>query len=116
MVALGDDPTTIAAEFVAAMRPIAGDNVDLQPVQANLGALGLAVYRTLTVAAETVSDDRTDAAFWEWVRQVQAWIDGVRHAVDGWTPVTPAEKALKLALTEIPAPQAAPSGVKGRIS
>jgi hypothetical protein len=117
---LGSDHATAATEFVEAMRPIAGDNVDLAPVQANLGALGLAVYRTLTVDAETVADGTSDAAFWQWVAAVQAWMTAVTQAIAAWVPATAPELALKAALTAVPGPGAppnsAPTSVTGRIS
>jgi hypothetical protein len=117
---LGSDHTTAATEFVEAMRPIAKDNVDLKEVRRNLDALGLAVYRTLTVDAETVSDSASDAAFWQWVAAVQAWITAVTQAITTWTPSTPSEVALKTALTAVPGPGAppasAPTSARGRIS
>ncbi|MEU6232936.1 hypothetical protein [Kitasatospora sp. NPDC047058] len=113
---IGADQGSTAERFVEAMRPIAGDNVDLPQVRANLDALGLAVYRTLTADAETASDAVADAAFWQWIRDVQRWIDGVATAIDGWAAATPAEAALKAALSAVPAPAAAPSALKGRIA
>ncbi|MGW4229494.1 hypothetical protein ACWEF9_09465 [Streptomyces sp. NPDC004980] len=114
-MALGPDQTQTAAQFVEAMRPIAGDNVDLAQIRANLDALGLAVYRTLTVDAEAASDASQDADFWRWVADVQTWINGVNRAIADWAAATPPELALKTALGEAPAPQRAPVSVKGRI-
>jgi hypothetical protein len=114
-VALGPDHTGVAAQFVEAMRPIAGDNVDLPPVQANLAALGLAVHRTLTADAETRSVAADDPAFWEWVKAMRTWVAATSAAFAAWTPTTPAETALKTALGLIPVPPAAPTALKGRI-
>ncbi|MFF0445268.1 hypothetical protein ACFYT4_02420 [Streptomyces sp. NPDC004609] len=113
---LGPDQTVTAGEFVEAMRPIAGDNVDLAQVQANLGALGLAVYRTLTVNADASSDPACDTAFWQWVTEVQTWIDGVTAAIDTWAAVTAPEAALKAALAAVPAPSGAPARLNVRIA
>ncbi|KUJ69070.1 hypothetical protein ACZ90_14615 [Streptomyces albus subsp. albus] len=112
---LGPDQTITTAQFVEAMRPIAGDNVDLAQVRANLDALGLAVYRTLTVNAKASSDSSGDAAFWQWVAEVQRWIDGVSAAIQTWAAATPSEAALKAALAAVPVPAAAPSSMKARI-
>ncbi|MER7728958.1 hypothetical protein [Streptomyces sp. NPDC096323] len=112
---LGADQDSTTEQFVAAMRPIAGDNVDIPQVRANLDALGLAVYRTLTANAETGSDVDADAAFWRWVQDVHAWIEAVHAVIDGWGTATPAEAALKAALGAVPKPSAAPSALKGRI-
>jgi hypothetical protein len=113
-------------EFTEAMRPIAGDNVDLAPVQANLGALGLAVLRIATVHAETESNSAADAAFWQWVSATHAWMQamntwrsGVSGAFAAWAAATPAEIALKGAIAAVPAPPAppavAPALLKGRV-
>ncbi|MFI6289872.1 hypothetical protein ACIBCM_34940 [Streptomyces sp. NPDC051018] len=113
---LGPDQTVTAEEFVEAMRPIAGDNVDLQQVRANLSALGLAVYRTLTVNTDATSDPASDTDFWRWVGEVQTWIDGVGTAIDTWAAATAPEAALKAALAAVPAPSAAPNRMKVRIA
>ncbi|MFC0597821.1 hypothetical protein [Streptomyces palmae] len=112
---LGPDQRTTAAQFVEAMRPIAGDNVDLAAVRANLDALGLAVYRTLTKDATVSSDADCDAALWQWVAEVQTWIEGVSAAVQSWAAATPSEAALKAALIAVPVPAAAPASLKARI-
>jgi hypothetical protein len=106
--------------------PGAGANVDQPAIQANLGALGLAVYRIATVHAETVSDAATDAAFWQWVADVQAWLaalsawqNSVAQAFAAWAPTVPAERTLQAKLTQSPAPGAppvlAPTALQGRL-
>lgn len=130
---LGPDNGICKTEFVEAMRarliaddPKAGDNVDREDVQKNLGALGLAVYRIATVHAETNSDAATDAAFWQWVSDVNAWLSklstwqkGVAQAFAAWTPTLPAEQALKTALIAVSdpgsPPASAPTALKGEI-
>jgi hypothetical protein len=120
-VALGSDPAGVATQFVEAMRPIAGDNVDLPQVQANLAALGLAVHRTLAVQQEgtafavTYSDIQEDPDFWAWVRAMQKWVAASSTAFAAWTPTTPAEVALKAALVATAPPAAAPESVQGRL-
>jgi hypothetical protein len=113
---LGADNAICKQEFVDAMRPIAGDNVDIPQIQDNLGALGTAVFRISTVQATTVSDAAADAAFWAWVSGIAAWQSGVAAAVTGWTPATAPEQALRTALLAIPSPPAAPTQQNGRIT
>src|ERR1700754_2649318 len=113
---LGDDSTEFCGPaFAEAMRPIAGDNVDLEAVRNNLNALGEAVYQLATTHAEPYSDANLDAAFWAWAGTLQtcvagllAWQAGVTAAVTAWTPATPPEQGLKSALVAIPAPKPAP--------
>lgn len=123
---LGTDNETCKTEFVEAMRPIAGDNVEVAEVQANLGALGQAVYRIATVHAETVSDETTDATFWQWVADVNAWLSAladwqqdVAQAFANWAPTQPAEQALKTNLVAAPDPGSpptlTPTNSRGRI-
>ena len=113
---LGADNAICKQEYVDAMRPIAGGNVDLPQIQDNLGALGTAVFRVATVHATTISTAASDAAFWAWVAGIAAWRAGVITAVNAWTPTTPAEQALRTALLAIPAPPAAPTSQSGRIT
>ena len=132
-MSLGADNTICRTEFVEAMRarliaddPSAGANVDQPAIQANLGALGLAVYRIATVHTETLSDAGTDAAFWQWVADVQAWLaalsdwqSSVAQTFDAWAPTQAAEQILRAALKQIPAPGAppalAPTALQGRL-
>jgi hypothetical protein len=104
---LGNDNTVCKAEFVEAMRPIAGANVDLPEVEPNFGALGLAVFQIVTVRAEPRSDSGVDSAFWAWVDYVDKWATTLaawRTAFQNWTPTQSAEQNLKAALLAAPAP------------
>ena len=103
-----------------------GASVDDPKVQANLGALGEAIYQIATVHAETVTDELTDQAFWQWVTEVSAWLtelaewqQSVDKAFAAWAPVTPTEVALKDALTKAPhpglPPVQVPTALKGKI-
>ncbi len=76
-MSLGPDHHIAKQAFVDAMRPIAGDNVNVEQVQANLGALGAAVYEIATAHAETLSSPNTDADFWQWIAAVQDWMVAV---------------------------------------
>jgi hypothetical protein len=132
-MSLGSDKAVAATEFVEAMRarlvaqdPALGPNVDDPAVRPNLEALGQAVFRIATVHAESVTDTTSDAAFWQWVADVQNWVTalatwqtGLRSAFSAWAPVQPAEQALKTALLAVavpPAPpSAAPSSLRGAI-
>lgn len=113
---LGPDNTVCKQEFVDAMRPIAGDNVDLLQIQDNLGALGTAVFRISTVHATTVSDAAADAAFWAWVSALAAWQLGVVAAVTAWTPATVPEQTLRTALLALGTVPAPPTRQAGRIT
>ena len=113
---LGTNNENCKTEFVEAMRPIAGDNVEVEQVQANLGALGLAVHRIITMHAEAVSDETTDEAFWHWVTEVNdwlaalaAWQQGVAQTFADWSPTQPEEETLKNNLTTVPSPGSPPS-------
>ena len=130
---LGPDNEICKTEFVEAMRarleaetPGSGINVDRDDVKPNLAALGLAVYRIATVHADTISDSTTDATFWQWVSDVNAWLSklstwqkGVAQAFAAWTPTLPAEQALKTALIAVAdpgsPPASAPTALKGEI-
>jgi hypothetical protein len=125
---LGTDQDAVCGpEFVHAMRPIAGANVDIEAVRNNLHALGLAVYRIATVHAQTLSDEDADGGdFWGWIEDVQAWIEGiagwqagVKAAIDAWAPTTPAEQGVRAALRAVAAPpdapDAAPTELRGVI-
>jgi hypothetical protein len=113
---LGADNTICKQEYVDAMRPIGGDNVDLPQIQDNLGALGTAVFRLATVHATTASNAASDPAFWAWLAGIAAWQSSVVAAVSAWTPTAPAEQALRTALLGIPAPPAPPTSQSGRIT
>ena len=115
-MSLGADNAVCKQEFVEAMRPIAGDNVDLPQVQDNLGALGTAVFRISTLRATTVSDAGADAAFWAWVSALAAWQLGVVAAVTAWTPVTAPEQSLRTALLALAAVPTPPTRQTGRIT
>ena len=118
-MSLGPDNTICQKAFVDAMRPIAGDNVDLPQVNANLGALGLAVYNILTQDAETGSNSTIDTTFWQWIVALDAWQRGVVQAFTNWQPTQPDGLALKAAILAVPTPQSAsvpaPTGLKGKI-
>ena len=118
-MSLGADNTICKKEFVEAMRPIAGNNVDLPQVNANFGALGQAVYNIAALDAETTSDKTLDAAFWQWVAALDAWQQGMVHAFSNWQPTQPEGLALKAAILAVPTPQStaapAPGGLKGKI-
>lgn len=132
-MALGADKTIAKTEFIEAMRQRLeaqqagmGANVDQPDVQENLGALGQAVFRIATVHAETTSSSTQDAQFWQWVADVNDWLDdmatwqaAVRTAFNNWTPNGASEVALRnamLALTSPPAPPvSAPINLRGRV-
>jgi hypothetical protein len=114
---LGSDNGICTDEFVAAMRPIAGDNVDLAKVRDNLGALGQAVFQIMTERADTSSNSSLDAAFWAWIEYVDTVLATWRQAFTDWTPTQPAEQALKASLVPAPPPArpALPTALKGEI-
>lgn len=131
-MSLGPDNTVCKTEFVEAMRTrlnadgLPGSNVDEPSVNKNLAALGEAVFRIATVHAATASSAAADAAYWQWVAAVTAWLGqlrawqtGVTAAFTAWTPTQPAEVALKTALLAVPVggppPPAAPATLSGRI-
>jgi hypothetical protein len=131
-VSLGADNAVCKTEFVEAMRRrldddgLPGTNVDDPGVNKNLGALGQAVFRIATVQAQTRSNAASDAAFWQWVGAVTAWLtaldawqNGVTAAFTAWAPTTAPELALKAALVAVPAPGlppgVAPVTIVGRI-
>lgn len=127
------DRTKVKDEFVEAMRARleadqagSGENAKHPDVQKNFDALGWAVIRTLTVQAETFSDAGRDAAFWNWVAAVNAWLKalsawqvGVSNAFKNWAPATPAETNLKNAVVGVaapgPPPTTAPAAMKGGV-
>lgn len=131
-MSLGTDNAVCKSEFVDAMRQrlnddgLNGGNVDDPSVNKNFGALAEAVFRIATVHAQTTSSSAADAAFWQWVSDVAAWLgavdawqNGVTAAFTAWTPATAPEIALKTALLAVPAPGpapvAAPAALGGRI-
>jgi len=130
---LGPDNTICKTEFVEAMRarleaeePGLGANVDDPSVQENLGALGQAVFQIATVHAEMVSDGVTDAAFWQWIIDANAWLSalatwqqGIAQAFVDWMPTQPAEQALRADLIAVPSPGSppvfTPTNLRGKI-
>lgn len=127
------DRNNVKDEFVEAMRvrleadqPGAGENASHPEVQKNLDALGWAVIRTLTEHAEPFSNASNDAAFWNWVTAVNAWLNalaawqtGVTNAFKNWTTATTAEANLKNAVINVTVPGAppavAPASLKGKV-
>lgn len=132
-MALGSDNTICKNELIEAMRarltaddPATAAGVDREDVRKNFSALGEAVYRIVTVRADTVSDSASDAAFWQWIADAQAWLEalaawqqGVAEAFAAWTPTQAAEQTLKAAVKALPSPGTPPAGApataKGRI-
>ena len=130
---LGPNPNVCTTQFVEAMRarlntmdPPQGSNVDDPEIQKNFAALGEAVYQIATTLAATSSDAAEDAAFWDWVADVQAWLlklstwqAGVAQAFTTWAPATAPETSLRNLVRAVPAPGAppatAPTRMKGRI-
>ncbi|OKY74266.1 MAG: hypothetical protein BM485_14685 [Desulfobulbaceae bacterium DB1] len=129
---LGPNKNTAKQEFVEAMRARLeaqeaglGANVDEPSVNDNLGALGEAVYRILTVHAETLSNDGTDHAFWQWVEDVDTWLGrmaswqlGVNQAFSNWAAAGAADLQLKTAITGLQGPgtpPAPPAQLKGKL-
>lgn len=130
---LGPNKEKAKTEFVEAMRvrleaqeAWLGANVDEPSVNANLGALGEAVYRTLTVHAETLADNTTDHAFWQWVADVDRWLrdlalwqQGVDQAFTNWAAGGAADLQLKNDISALPGPgtpPAPPVRLKGKIT
>lgn len=109
------DAVNCKQAFVDAMSPIAGDNVKLDPVQANLGALGGAVLQIATVYATTVSNVNFDPTFWQWIAALDAWQKGVVQAFNNWHPVQPDGQALKTAVLAVTTPPPAPIVMEGGI-
>lgn len=127
---LGPDKTICAKEFVDAMRarldalnPPLGGNVDKPEVKPNLEALGQAVFRILTVDAETFSDVTADPSFWAWMAAVNTWLgklsawqSGVAAAFSAYAPVATPETNLRTALLAVPAPGAPPTVVPSSLT
>ena len=114
---LGNDNTVCKKELVDAMRPVAGGNVDRADVQANLGALGQAVFRIIATYAETSSSNSQDAVFWAWIGYEDTILATWRQAFTDWTPTQPAEQALKARLLPgtLPARPPLPTALKGDV-
>jgi hypothetical protein len=114
---LGSDNTVCKQELVDAMRPIAGPDVDRVDVQANLGALGQALFRIVHERAETSSDAQADQLFWNWVLYVDTVVATWRQAFTDWSPTQPAEQALKGGLlpATLPARPPRPTALKGAV-
>jgi hypothetical protein len=132
-MSLGSNHETCTGELVEAMRarldtedPPAGENVDKPQVRKNFEALGEAVHQILTVRAETISQAPQDASFWAWIAAVTgylaalgSWQQGVRQAVQAWTPADAPGQQLKAAILALPVPGAAPgpapTGLTGKL-
>ncbi|GAB3433638.1 hypothetical protein [Flindersiella endophytica] len=130
---LGTDKTTCATELREAMRvrlnamdPPAGANVDSDQVRPNFDALGEAVFRILTIDAETISAAAQDSAFWQFVTDLRDEVDalrafdaGLKTAFTAWDPALPASGAtLKNAISNLTVPgstPAAPASLKGKV-
>ncbi len=129
---LGPNKDRAAQEFIEAMRarleadePGLGANVDQPSVKGNLGALGEAVYNIATVHAETLSDATQDTAFWQWINDVDEWLQemaawqqGVTQAFADWAAAGAPDQGLKTAigaLTGPGAPPKPPTSLKGKI-
>lgn len=131
-MSLGPDNSVITQEYVAAMRarlaaenPELAANVDDPGVQKNFAALAEALFKVLTLRAETSSSAAADAAFWQWVSSMHTWAQamstwqaGVRQAFQGWAPASAPDVTFKNAVLALPspgAPPAAPASLKGKI-
>lgn len=131
-MSLGPDNTLCKDEYVNAMRarlaaesPELAANVDNEGVQKNFAALAEALFRVLTVRAETSSDAAADAAFFAWVANLVVWAQGMstwqtgmRQAFQSWAAPPGADQNFKnavLALTSPGAPPVAPTSLKGRV-
>jgi hypothetical protein len=113
---LGADNTICKQELLDAMRPIAGENLARADVQANLGALGQALFRIVGEHAETSSDRQRDAVFWAWIEYVDAVLVTWRQAFSDWAPTQPAEQALKNSLlTTLPVRPTRPTALRGDV-
>ncbi len=130
---LGNNEEISKNEFIEAMRLRLntkevglGDNVDDPEVNANLGALGLAVYQILTAHAAVKSDTIIDNNFWAWINDVNEWLtklsswqNGIVQTFNNWTPTMPSEIALKEALINVANPGTppgiTPTVLKGKI-
>jgi hypothetical protein len=130
---LGTDKTICATELREAMRtrldamdPPAGSNVDSDQVRPNFDALGEAVFKILTVDAETISAAAQDSTFWDFlsalrgeVEQLRTFDAGLKTAFAAWDPAVPAsgvtlKNAIAL-LTVATTTPAAPASLKGKV-
>jgi hypothetical protein len=118
-VAAGDTEKAVALQKAAV-------NLDKPEVQKNIQPFGHAVYDIVTAKANVTSAATDDAAFWNWVAAVGAWLNalaswqqGVALAFNNWTTATPAEAALKSAVNAVaapgPPPPLAPTKLTARI-
>ncbi len=132
-MSLGPDNTICTQQFIEGMRPIAGknphtnlDNVEDPQVKPNFSALGQAVYNIATQHAETSSNVSSDAAFWQWINDVENWLvalsqwqQAVAAAFVAWAPTQSPDTALKAAIQQAPnpgsPPTASPQSLKGKI-
>lgn len=113
---LGTDNTICKQELLDAMRPLAGENLERDDVQANLGALGQALFRIVHEHAETSSNKILDNVFWTWVEYVDVVLATWRQAFTNWAPTQPAEQALKASLLNtLPARPPRPTALKGDV-
>jgi hypothetical protein len=131
-MALGSDHQTCTTEFVEAMRakldqrtPPSGANVDRPDVRPNFEALGEAVFQILSARADTRSQPAQDPAFWNWAEAVsvrlaelRGWQQGLRQAVQNWSPPDVAGQQLRAAILDLTLPGSAPTSpasLTGRI-
>lgn len=141
---LGPDFTICKQQFIAAVKDqIVQDLLAANPgdpdaeqkatektqtpsIQNSFTPMADAVYRIVAVSARVNSDAAADAAFWQWVASVNAWLaalanwqSGAAQAFAAWAPTLPAEQNLKNALTGLtqpgPPPASAPTGLIGRV-
>ncbi|HEX8073047.1 MAG TPA: hypothetical protein VF546_24080 [Pyrinomonadaceae bacterium] len=90
-------------------------NLDKDEVKKNIRPFGQAVFDIATTKARVTSAAADDAAFWQWIAAVGAWLtalatwqQGVAQAFSAWNAVTAPEKELQQKVADVPAPPAAP--------
>ena len=129
-MSLGTNHKTCTDELAGAMRdrldaedPPMGANVNDAGVRRNFEALGEALFQILTARAETASQAADDEAFWKWVSAVTgylgavgAWQQGVRQAVQNWTPADGPGQQLRAAVLALPTPGTAPGPAPIRLA
>lgn len=132
---LGPDSSLCTAAFIDAMRTQMTaanpadpsiQNLDLPEVRKNFAPFGEAVYRIATERARAVNDPASDAAFFQWIVEVQThlsalaeWQAGLRAAFQSWAPADPSAQTFRLAVIGLAdpgsPPKAVPSALEGRI-